>query len=464
MPLNTSLSVGVSGVLSQSNKLAVISDNISNINTVGYKRVEANFANLVAFDNNSAIYSPGGVLTGDRLIVATAGLLRPTDKTTDLAVSGDGMFVVSDSPSNNQDLLYTRAGAFDEDDQGNLVNTAGYFLKGWRLDEQGNLPAALNQSQVNAGTAFSNLQTVNVNALTINPIPTSVVSVKANLQASQTPFDFTPPSTYDPADIAANMASGGVAPHFTTPLQVIDSTGESHQFTIGYLKTAVNTWAIEIYANDATEINPTGTQLEGQIAAGTVTFNGDGTLNSVSAGLTGAITVNWTNTAVNNSITFDLGTAGPIFGTPNAVLVGRADGLYQLDTGYLIDFVDQNGQTAGSLVDIEVDGEGYVFGKYSNQTIRRVFKIPLAKFLDPGQLTARTGNVFALSENTPSPTFYGTGQQNIGRIFGGTLEDSNVDLSAQLVEMVIAQQAYQANTRIISTSDEMLQRLDQTVR
>ncbi|NBO19184.1 MAG: flagellar hook basal-body protein, partial [Proteobacteria bacterium] len=129
MSIYSALNVGVSGVQSQSRRLSVISDNISNVNTVGYKQAEASFANIVAYDVAST-YSPGGVRASSRVLAGSNGLLRPTNNGTDLGISGDGMFVVSESAKTLSNLRYTRAGAFQTDKNGNLVNEGGFYLLG----------------------------------------------------------------------------------------------------------------------------------------------------------------------------------------------------------------------------------------------------------------------------------------------------------------------------------------------
>lgn len=464
MGIYSALNVGITGVQSQSTRLAAISDNIANVNTVGYKQVEANFANIVAFDGSTGVYSPGGVRTGNRLLVDAAGLLRPTNNGTDLGISGDGMFVVSESATSLTALRYTRAGSFDTDQFGNLKNTNGFFLLGWRMDETGQMPATLNTSTLDTGTAFSSMQVVNLSQLSSAPVPTTNVDIKANLRATQTAFDFTPPNDYNALDVNINMAGGNITPHFERPFSIVDDQGVSHEFSMAFLKTATNTWSVEIFTRDTAAVTPTGTQVGGQIASGQITFNGDGTLSTVAPSLQGGITIDWAGAAANNTVTFDLGTAGVPFGTPNATVIGRADGLYQFDDRFYVDYLDQDGRPAGSLKSVSVDEEGYLTANYSNDTSRREFKIPLAHFRDTSQLTALTSNVFAQNEDTGLPNFLAISQAGMGKIVANTLEESNVELAGQLTTMIIAQRAYEANTKTISTSDEMLQRLDQMVR
>ncbi|MBY0406391.1 MAG: flagellar hook-basal body complex protein, partial [Rickettsiales bacterium] len=149
---------------------------------------------------------------------------------------------------------------------------------------------------------------------------------------------------------------------------------------------------------------------------------------------------------------------------PNVTIVGRDDGLSQYDAIFEERFLDQDGVEAGSLKSVTVDEEGYVIASYSNDTSERVFKIPLAQFRDPSLLASFAGNVYAESIDTGAPTFVGVNQVANGKILASSLEQSTVILEEQLTNLIIAQRAYQANTNTITTSDSMLQRLDQMLR
>lgn len=462
MSIFSSFHVGVNGINAQANKIGVISDNISNVNTVGYKQTESTFQSLInydpsMFDGNAGVYSPSGVVSKSRTLVGAQGLLANTTSSTDLAVSGNGLFIVSDSATTNTKLLYTRAGAFKQDLNGDLKNEAGYFLKGWRLDDNGDLPAALNTTPLSSGTALSSLSTINIAQISGTPKATDLVSISANLKASQTAID---PLLYDPADETKNMAGGAVSPQFERPFTLVDSTGKAHDFTMGYVKTGTNTWAVEIYAKNLSDL--AGTPTTKQVASGNVTFNGDGSLASVSPALTGPVPITWsTSGSVPSAVTFNFGTAGLPFGTPNATVIGRTDGLSQFDSAYDMHFLDQNGNEAGKLSSISVDGEGYLSALYDNDTSKRLYKIPLAQFRDPSQLEVLTGNVFAETTNTGNPSFVSNNQVGLGKIFANSLEQSNVVLESQLTDLIIAQRAYQANDKTVTTTDNLLQNLNE---
>ena len=454
MSVFSSLNTSVNGVIAQSTRIGIISENLANSTTTGYRRVDATFANIVSGKNDlsQSAFSPGGVGVSSRLTFGREGVIRGTSNNLDLAISGSGFFTVNTEATNTENLRYTRAGNFTQNQNGDFINENGFFLKGWRLEEDGALPDTLNLDQVPSATALAALETINVNAITINPIPTANVSIQANLQASQ-------PIFADPYDAAGgvSIAAGTVNPHFLSQFQVIDSLGGEHQFNFGFVKTAINTWEVEIYALDNTAVNAP----DGLIASGQIIFNGDGTPATIATSLTDPITIDWASDADDNIITFALGTAGQPFGTPGATVIGRQDGIFQLDTDYFVNDQQQDGQTAGSLESINVDDEGYVYGLYSNQATRRVFKIPLANFIDPSQLVAETGNIFATTNQTSLPAFQALNQSSFASIITGALEDSNVDIAQELVDLIVAQRAYESNTDVIQTSDELLQRLDQ---
>lgn len=595
----SSLNVGISGLNAQSNKLDVISDNIANVNTAGYKRVNANFQTLVAFESLISAYSPGGVVGSNKSQNYKQGEILGTTSTTDIAISGSGFFPVTQLTSNdhtvtNSDdvattiegipaslnsLLYTRAGSFREDLNGDYINDNGFFLQAWPLDGAGNLDPALVDDELSASAAVAALRTVNVQSLTADPIATSEISIKANLKSSQLAHrmltaynaadnslnmsggNVTPTATqtveitdslnvthdivlaflrtgthsmavevyanpasdvtaangllasgtltldsggnitavspalasilidwqngatdstltqnwatavaalgiteiaYNPTSATANMATNSVQPHFVRTLNVIDSLGASHTVNAGFLKTGANTWAVELFAANADEVAGGITQ----IAFGNITFNGDGSLASVSSALTGALGITWTANADNvtpapSSFTVNWGTAGVPFGTPNATLIGRTDGMRQLDTSYTADDTVQNGRAGGTIKSVSIGQGGYISGTFSDGSTRNLYKIPLVMFLDPDMLESVTGNVFRQSVNTSNPFFRQANENGAGKFLGSALELSTVDVASELTELIIAQRAYEANTKTVSTSDEMLQTLTQ---
>ncbi|MDZ7714092.1 MAG: flagellar hook-basal body complex protein [Rhodovibrio sp.] len=205
---------GVSGLAAQSNALGVISDNISNVNTVGYKGSRATFQTLVTQATTQTTYTPGGVGSRPLQGVDKQGLLQGTSNATDLSISGNGMFVVNEAidPDVGDDYMFTRAGEFRPDEQGNLRNAAGFYLQGWPLDDNGNLPPA--QQSINS------VETVNVSNLTGLPRATDTISLGANLPVR-----------------AANDANvfefaGGTEQQMT--VNMFDALGNAHNMTMKF--------------------------------------------------------------------------------------------------------------------------------------------------------------------------------------------------------------------------------------
>jgi flagellar hook protein FlgE len=201
--------------------------------------------------------------------------------------------------------------------------------------------------------------------------------------------------------------------------------------------------------------------VDGQVATGTITFNGDGTLRSVSPGLTNPVPINWTNGAVSSNVQFDFGTAGQPFGTVGAAQIGLSDGLSQFDSAYNVNFANQNGAPVGQLVSVGVDREGIVSASYSNGQIQKLFKLPLASFANPNGLDAQSGNIFSQTRASGEVNLREAGTNGTGSIVSAALEQSNVDLAEQLTDIIVAQRSYQANTKVIKTADELLNELNQ---
>jgi flagellar hook protein FlgE len=263
---------------------------------------------------------------------------------------------------------------------------------------------------------------------------------------------------YDPADDTKNIAGGEITPHFSRNIRFFDSLGTGHDFQVSFVKLADNTWGAEIYAIDPDEL--VSTRTDGQVASGTIVFNGDGSLRSVSAGLTTAIDISWENLASASSVLFDWGTAGQIAGTAGATEIGQSDGLRQFDSDYNVEFVEQNGVSAGLLSAINVDEDGFVVANFSNGQSRNIFKVALADFANPNGLTPLAGNVYRESNASGDFNLRQPGESGAGTITPAAVETANVDLATELTQMIIAQRGYQASSKVITTVDDLLDELN----
>lgn len=430
MSIYTALRAGVSGLTANSSALAVISDNIANVNTVGYKRSGVDFSALVNAQNSNTTYNAGGVLPLTRQQISLQGSLEQSRSPTDLAISGDGFFIVS---SNNQQLsnggsvLFTRAGSFTIDAQGYMVNAQGLFLQGWPVNSDG--------SVVSSPTSLSAIEPVNISGVGGLAEPTRNVGINANLNSDQ--------ASYAGAHTAGDMATGVVTPQFESSLEVFDSLGAPRTIAFGFLKTGPNTWQVESYARPNTNITG-GAGTGGLLATGTLTFNADGTVNSVTGTIGSTFSIPWaasTGAAAQN-VDLDLST-----------------GMTQFAKSFGVTSVTADGVPPGDLVGLVLEGDGMLTAQFSNGRARALYQIPLATFLNPNGLAADQGGAFRTTLESGLYNINSANAGGAGRIVSGALEASNVDLASEFTNLITTQRAYSAASRIITTADQMLEEL-----
>ena len=433
MSLYSALYAGVSGLSAQSSAMAGVADNITNINTVGYKGVQTEFRTLVTDGRSKTSYSAGGVTAAPQALISKQGMLQSSSSDTDIAIDGAGFFVVRSDSTASGEVSFTRAGSFRPDSEGFLRNTSGLILQGWRLDTQG--------GYVDNGS-LDTLTPVRLSDLTGTAMPTSKLEMRANLQ-STTPIHPSLAST-PPTYVAGQMQSGAVTPQFSRSLDVYDAQGTAHRVTVGFIKSGPNTWASEIYgaASDVT------TPL---LASGTVTFDGDGNLATLPASFD-SLTINWKNGASPLKVDLNLGDPGGLngltqFGSESALISSIVDG------GML-----------GNLASIEVSKTGRVSAVFDDGTTREVFQLPIATFANPNGLTRVSGNAFQMSADSGNYAINKAGALGAGMIASGSLEASNVDLAGEFTNMIRFQRAYSASSKIITTVDDMLQEVSNLKR
>lgn len=449
MSLFGSLFSGVSGLNAQSRAMGIISDNVANVNTTAFKGSLAQFTNLVTRQKGAASFSPGGVRAQGFQTISSPGPIQSTASPTDAAISGPGFFVVDSAADGSGEQLYTRAGSFNPDYAGNLRTASGFFLRGWALDA--------NEEIIDP----SRLDTVNVHSIDGLAAATTAVKIKANLNADQTVYD-DPANLldYDPANnnMAEYNATGGTAgvkPSFTRSFDVYDSLGRAHKLTFAFLRTddpatggtAANEWAVEVYGDAAELADPP--HADGLLAAGRVSFNGDGTLQAISPVFNTPVNIEWNaaSGAAASTITFDLGT------------LDSANGLSQFASPSDVAFVTQNGAEVGELNGVSIDENGFVIASFTNGEERRLYKLPIATFANPASLDPRSGNVFAQTDASGSFNLHIAGTGGAGVVTPSALEASNVDLAEEFTKMIVTQRAYSANAKIINTTDQMLEEL-----
>jgi len=466
MSINSALSAGVAGLNAYSAGLAVISDNIANVNTVGYKRNTSDFSTLVTSNDLEGKYAAGGVRAGSRSFISEGGLLQSSSNATDLAISGDGMFVVRSAIGQNninEPVFFTRAGAFNEDEAGFLRNSAGFYLQGWPVDGQGNVNS--NPSD------FSLLEPINIDQLGGTAQPSGNVTLDAifNDGTAISAAAAGAPGTYAAATPAINMSSGAVPADFEFSAQIFDSKGGVRTIDFLFLKSSTpNQWHGEIRVSPASEVaSNAGTfdATSGQIGFGDVVFNPDGTLDIGSTTLPlsldflpsgtapGAGQFAWATALGVEAQSVTLGVGGP----------GSAGGLKQLNRGagensVLLSTVP-DGAFFGTRSGLEVDEEGFITVTFTNGVRQQIYQVPLATFVNPDGLLAVSGNAYSVTVDSGGATLEEAGSGKSGNIASSALESSTVDLATEFTNLITTQRAYSASTKIITTSDQMLEEL-----
>ncbi len=405
---------GVSGLAAQSNALSMISDNIANVNTIGYKGVSARFSTLVTQAATETTHTAGGVKSAPYSFIDRQGLLQGSASGTDLAVAGQGFFVVNESatPGFGDDYYFTRAGSFNPDQNGNLRNAAGYFLQGFDLRTTTPPPSS---------STFTGLQTVNISNLSGSAAATTGISLGVNL-----------PST------------AAVTDAFSVTAQVFDSLGNAHDMDVTFTKTAVNSWS---WAASNPTLDGGATSSGNAVGSGNITFATDGTPSAFTPAAPSITLTGFTTGAGNATITLDLGT------------VGDTTGLTQFAGNFTISNIDQDGVRFGNYTGITIDEDGIVTALFDNGQRLNIYQIPLGMFRNPNGLVGKTGNVYLESNKSGNFQLNLASNGGAGDIAPAALESSTVDLAEEFTKMIITQRAYSANTKVITTADDMLEEL-----
>ena len=467
MSISSALHAGVSGLIANSSALAAISDNIANVNTVGYKRQDTQFQDLVTSDSSlTGIYTAGGVNAVSRQLVTQQSDFQATNSPTDLAISGQGLFVVTTDPTGATATTpreFTRAGSFTPDKNGYLQNAAGFYLQGWLADANGDITTDPSD--------ITKLQTINVNSLAGAAGATTSISVNANLNAGQAVSAAASGGTYSATSPTTSLAtysatSGtGTKPDFTVPLTVTDSQGGSHAVELRLLKSsAPNQWNYELVSNPPGSV-VTGAGLhDGQLGTGVLSFTASGQLDPASTtgvlgGSAGTLNIGASGTtpaAGAVSWAAPLGIAGQAVALNLATAPG---GVTQYAADSAVQSTTNNGVNFGNLAGVSVDGQGFVTATYDNGVIRKIAQVAVATFPNADGLKSISGDAYQVSLQSGSYNLKTAGEGGAGKIAASSLESSTVDLSTEFTGLITTQRAYSASSKIITTTDEMLQEL-----
>jgi flagellar hook protein FlgE len=431
MSLLTSLSTGTTGLSSASAELSVVGDNIANANTVGFKEGRAAFEDALA---QNVIGGTGQIGLGSRVQAVqkmiTQGALTNTGNVTDLALQGTGFFELRGTAGNGrQGTFLTRAGQFTVDKDGYVVNLDGLRVQGYTADAAGNLTSSLGDLPVGNATS--------------PPRATANITVKANLQA-----DAALPAAWDPADPAGTS-------NFSTTVTLYDSLGKSYQAPVYFRNLGPgaaggNDWEYHVMTDGANvQGGVAGTPSE--IAAGNLSFDTQGLLVDVLPNL--GLTFDPVGAVQPQDLNFN-------FGDPTNVPPGTGlAGITQFASPSATTFVGQDGFSAGELTSIQIDKKGIVNGMFTNGQTRALCQVGVARIAAPDQLERVGGNLFALTTSSGEAVMGAAGDGGRAFIAAGTLEQSNVDIAEQFVRMIAAQRNFQANSKTITTADQLLAEL-----
>ncbi len=459
MSINSAMLAGVSGLVANSSAMAAISGNIANVNTTGYKRIRTDFTRLVNAQGLNTHYNAGGVTAATRQLVRNQGDLAATGVTTDIALQGQGFFVVKTAKNdilNPDKVNFTRVGSFTPNDEGDLVNQSGHYLQGWKVKSDGTYKAGSGD--------LSLLETVNLNDVSGTAIATTKAGINGNLRASQAvqPAE----ATYAAGTPLNNMASGAVRPDVNWSFQIYDSLGGLKTFNVALLKSdTANQWHAEIYAADPTQINSGAPLTNGQIATGTLAFTPDGRLDltATSAGLRNPISIGAFAPGPAAAGTVTWGAATGVdeqeFALELGQTLGKLGGITQFDSPSSITSTTADGSLYGEVANVEIDREGYVSALFTNGATRRIYKLPVATFINPDGLSSEPGGAYQMSQESGNFSLKEAGTGGAGLIESSALESSTVDLALEFSNMIITQRAYSASSKIITTADEMLDEL-----
>ena len=408
---------GLSGLNASSKNLEVIGNNVANANTIGFKESRAEFGDMYA-----TALAGRAIGIGVNLQAVTQqfsqGNITTTDNVLDLAINGSGFFEVN----HNGQTLYTRNGQFQADKDGFIANNQGMKLVGYPAAKDGTIqPGAAVPLQLPTSG-------VDPNATSLNKVEMNLDARKAiTLPATVPQVDFTDAKTYNDA----------------TSVTMFDAKGQDVAVTYYFQKSATDTWNVYASAN--------GTSVKVDVAGNplpvtTIAFPPDG----------------GTPTAPLGTVPLDVPASTNAAGAVTLPITGIAlnlTGATQFGAGFGVTSMVQDGYTAGQLNGVTIENSGIVMATYSNGQSKPAGQIELAVFRNPQGLNPLGNNLWARSFASGDPTVGTPGSGNIGVLQAGSLEESNTDLTGELVNMITAQRVYQANAQTIKTQDQVLQTL-----
>lgn len=407
MGLYGMMRTSVSGMNAQANRLSTVADNIANSSTTGYKRASTEFSSLILESGGSA-YESGSVETRVRYGISEQGTFKFTTSVTDLAVKGEGFFLVNNE--NGQTYL-TRAGSFVKDGNGDLINAAGYRLMGYSLAPGAPTPVA-------NGTA--GLEVVNIGPLALQAAPSTTGNLYVNLPSNADAVTGDLPSGNDPA--ATYTAK--------TSLVSYDNLGNEVTLDVYMTKTGDDTWEGAVY-NQADATDGGFPYTSGNVGLETLTFDP-------------------TTGQLNGPTSFDI--AIPNGGTVTLDMSETS----QLATDYTLLDANVDGNAPSEVERVEIDDDGTLYAVFQNGARVATYRIPLANVASPDNLQPLAGNVFAPSVDSGDVQVGFAGEGSLGSMVSGALEQSTVDLASELTAMIESERNYTANSKVFQTGSELM--------
>jgi flagellar hook protein FlgE len=405
MSLYGLLNTSASGMAAQSTALSTVADNIANVSTTGYKGASTEFSTLVT-SSGSGNYQSGGVDANVRVAIGSQSGTTSTNSSTDLAVDGNGFFIVSGP---NGTPVLTRAGSFEKQADGTLENAAGYTLLGYPV---GTTPSA---------NSYAGLEEVNISDLAMKAVPSTEGTVKFNLPLQATAVtDATKLPSANAADATYTQK---------TSFTAYNNAGTAVNLDAYYTKTGDNTWEVSVY-NQADATAGGFPYSSAALATETLTFD-----------------------STTYALTSPTSLSVPV---PNgSTVVLDISKSTQLDTSYTFS-ADVNGNAASAVKSVNISDDGTLSVVYEDGSSVAAYTIPLAMVASPDNMTVISGNAYLPNQDSGSVQIGTAGTNGFGTISDYTLENSDVDLATELTRMIQSQNIYQSNAKVFQTGSDLL--------
>jgi len=416
MGVISSMSTAISGLESNGQALGVITDNIVNANTTGFKASRSEFQNILAETGAGGVQIGRGAGLVGVTNILNQGSITHTDRPTDLAISGNGFFVLKGDALGQ---TYTRDGSFRFDKDGYLVNLNGYRVQAYEATPSGAISGKMTDIRIPYNTIAAK--------------PSERVQLHVNLDARL------------PVSAPLDLAKPEETSQFNTGIQVFDSVGNARPLTMYYNKTAENVWEFHAMTDGANLTDGVAGE-QTLVIQGTLSFDPNGRLESVQQNV---VNTNFTGAVPEQNLSFD-------FGDPTDQLGSGEKGTTQYGSKSAMFRNVQDGWAAGVLTDTNIDADGMVSGIYSNGQNRTLGQLGVARFEATERLSKMGDNQFRESVLSGQPLIGKPNTNGRGIVMTKSLEQSNVDLAHEFVSMIKAQRGFQASAKGVTTANEML--------